>query len=85
MENYFEHYRASNPDNRFSNSVSYYGSLYNKIFLNVGYHQEHHLEPQTHWSDIRTVKEKYAKKMSDNDLFISTGPPLLGHFSKQKY
>jgi fatty acid desaturase len=79
MENYFEHKAAKDPGNRFSNSVSYYGRLYNKLFCNEGYHQEHHIEPQTHWTGRPDVRVRYYNKLEQNDLTISKFPPLLGY------
>jgi fatty acid desaturase len=54
-ENYLEHYGA-NPLNKLKDSVSCYGALYNLIWFNNGYHQEHHLRPAVHWSRIKEVK-----------------------------
>ena len=55
-ENYLEHYRAL-PGNRMTDSVSSYGMLYNLIWFNNGYHQEHHFRPQVHWTRVPEVKE----------------------------
>ncbi|MBV8314670.1 MAG: fatty acid desaturase [Planctomycetaceae bacterium] len=55
-ENYLEHYGA-NPGNRKTDSVSSYGRLYNLIWFNNGYHQEHHYRPQVHWTRIPEVKD----------------------------
>jgi len=54
-ENYLEHHGAV-PGNRHRDSVSSYGGLYNLIWFNNGYHQEHHLRPQVHWIGIRAVR-----------------------------
>ncbi|MCC6750612.1 MAG: fatty acid desaturase [Deltaproteobacteria bacterium] len=45
-QGYFEH--LSLPD-RARGGVSYYGRLYNLLWLNDGYHAEHHARPQAHW------------------------------------
>ena len=55
-ENYLEHYGAI-PGNRKTDSVSSYGRLYNLIWFNNGYHQEHHYRPQTHWTRVPEVRE----------------------------
>jgi fatty acid desaturase len=55
-ENYLEHHGAL-PGNRKTDSVSSYGRLYNLIWFNNGYHQEHHYRPQVHWTRIPEVKE----------------------------
>ena len=55
-ENYLEHYGAI-PGDRKTDSVSSYGRLYNLIWFNNGYHQEHHYRPQTHWTRVPEVRE----------------------------
>ena len=55
-ENYLEHYGAT-PGNRKTDSVSCYDSLYNFVWFNNGYHQEHHYKPQVHWTHIRDIKQ----------------------------
>lgn len=54
-ENYLEHHGAA-PGDRRSDSVSSYGWLYNLVWFNNGYHQEHHLRPQVHWTRVRAVR-----------------------------
>jgi fatty acid desaturase len=54
-QTYLEHYGAI-PGNRKTDSVSSYGVLYNLIWFNHGYHQEHHYRPQIHWTRIPEVK-----------------------------
>jgi fatty acid desaturase len=54
-ENYLEHYGAF-PGSRKTDSVSSYGRVYNLIWFNNGYHQEHHYRPQVHWTRIPEVK-----------------------------
>lgn len=83
LENYFEHYKATDINDRFSNSVSFHSDWYNKLFFNVGFHQEHHIEPQTHWSQTQSIRSKYLEKTRSRDSFISTTPPLLGMLSKK--
>jgi fatty acid desaturase len=55
-ENYLEHHGAI-PGNRKTDSVSSYGRLYNLIWFNNGYHQEHHYRPQVHWTGVPEIKE----------------------------
>jgi fatty acid desaturase len=54
-ENYLEHHGAR-PGDRVTDSVSCYAPLYNLIWFNNGYHQEHHYRPQTHWTKIPAVR-----------------------------
>lgn len=53
--NHTEHFAAV-PGNRLTDSVSCYGAFYNLIWLNNGYHQEHHYRPQMHWTKVRALR-----------------------------
>jgi fatty acid desaturase len=53
--NYTEHFNAT-PGSRLTDSVSCYGEFYNLIWLNNGYHQEHHYRPQVHWTKVRELR-----------------------------
>ncbi|ATB40298.1 fatty acid desaturase [Cystobacter fuscus] len=48
-ENYIQHWGATDPSDKKRDSVSCYGTLYNLLTFNLGYHQEHHLRPAVHW------------------------------------
>jgi fatty acid desaturase len=54
-ENYLEHFGAT-PGDRRRDSVSSYGRLYNLVWFNNGYHQEHHYRPQVHWTRVPEVR-----------------------------
>lgn len=51
---YGEHYGAK-PGNRKTDSVSSYNPIYNFLFFNNGYHQEHHYRPDLHWTKIKQI------------------------------
>jgi fatty acid desaturase len=36
--------------------VSTYGAAYNWLFLNNGYHAEHHHQPKAHWTIMKAVR-----------------------------
>jgi hypothetical protein len=36
-------------------TVSHHGRLYNRLFLNDGYHVEHHARPAAHWTRLRAA------------------------------
>jgi fatty acid desaturase len=55
-QNYLEHYGAT-PGSRKTDSVSSYGRLYNLVWFNHGYHQEHHYRPGVHWTRIAEIKD----------------------------
>lgn len=54
LENYAEHHGAKLHD-RQRDSVSCYNSIYNFLWFNNGYHQEHHYRPLVHWTKIKSV------------------------------
>jgi fatty acid desaturase len=54
-ENHLEHFGA-NPGDRRANSVSCYGRLYNLVWFNNGYHQEHHFRPSVHWRKVPQLR-----------------------------
>jgi len=83
LENYYEHYGAS-PEIRYANSVSYYGELYNRLFCNEGYHQEHHLRPQVHWTCRPEIREKLRKRKDTANRVVSAFPPLLGFLDSRR-
>ncbi len=54
-QNYLEHYGAI-PGSRRTDSVSCYGTLYNILWCNNGYHQEHHYRPGLHWTKLPELR-----------------------------
>ncbi|MFI4985950.1 MAG: fatty acid desaturase family protein [Alphaproteobacteria bacterium] len=54
-ENYFEHYGAI-PGSAKTDSVSCYNRLYNLLWFNNGYHQEHHYKPGVHWTKLPALR-----------------------------
>ena len=56
-ENYCEHHQADFSDRK-RDSVSCYNSVYNFLWFNNGYHQEHHFSPQIHWTQMESLREK---------------------------
>jgi len=77
LENYYEHVGAE-PTQRLANSVSYYGRLYNALLCNEGYHQEHHLRPQAHWTERPRIRAEFAAALDHPARRIARVPPLLG-------
>lgn len=78
LENYYEHHRATDPDSRLADSVSYYGRWYNLMMFNEGYHQEHHLKPHLHWTRRPQVHAEWKGKFKDAGAYEARKPPLLG-------
>ena len=52
---YYEHYGAR-PEARMEMGVSSYAPVYNLMFLNNGFHAEHHFRPKQHWTRMRLVR-----------------------------
>jgi fatty acid desaturase len=76
-EGYLEHYDAK-PGNPFANSVSSYNYLYNLLWFNNGYHQEHHWDPKVHWTRMRELHERIRPQMQANGTKVLRGPHLTG-------
>jgi len=83
IQNYFEHFGAY-PETRFANSVSHYGRLYNLLTFNDGYHQEHHLRPQAHWTRMEEVRKDYAEMFARHRHVVSPVPAILGFLDRRR-
>jgi len=57
-DNYFQHWGAVDPFDKLRDSVSAYGLFWNLLTFNLGYHQEHHIEPGTHWKKLPEITKK---------------------------
>ncbi len=56
-ENYLEHHYAI-PGNRLTDSVSCYNRMYNWLWFNNGFHQEHHYRPTVHWTKVCDLRSE---------------------------
>jgi fatty acid desaturase len=77
-EGYLEHDGAQ-PGNPYANSVSSYNWLYNLLWFNNGYHQEHHWDPKCHWTRIKELHSELRPQLEANDTRILRGPHLTAH------
>jgi fatty acid desaturase len=77
LANYYEHFGAI-PENYYANSTSHYGRIYNLLFCNEGYHQEHHLRPNVHWSQRPKIYQNLREKLDNVARVILKFPPPLG-------
>lgn len=57
-DNYFQHWSAVDPFDDLRDSVSAYGFIWNLLTFNLGYHQEHHIEPGAHWRKLPEITKK---------------------------
>jgi fatty acid desaturase len=76
-EGYLEH-NGAQPGNPFANSVSSYNRLYNLLWFNNGYHQEHHWDPKCHWTQMPGLHEKLKPLLRANGTKVLHGPHLTG-------
>ncbi|MFF9572318.1 fatty acid desaturase family protein [Streptomyces sp. NPDC014685] len=83
VQNYFRHYGAD-PLDRTTDSVSYYGTFYNRIAFNDGYHQEHHLSPASHWSQLPDVRARRLEGVAPGARIISPVPAVLGFLHRDR-
>jgi fatty acid desaturase len=83
IQNYYEHYGAT-PESRYADSVSYYGRVYNLLTFNDGYHQEHHLRPQAHWTMMPIVQREHSEKLEHTQRVISPVPAILGFLHRNR-
>jgi fatty acid desaturase len=74
-EGYLEHFGCQ-PGNYFANSVSSYNWLYNFLWFNNGYHQEHHWDPKVHWTKMRQLSKQIEPQMQANHTRILRGPHI---------
>lgn len=74
-QNYSLHYGAQ-PGNYYANAVCSYNRVYNWLFFNNGYHQEHHWAPKSHWSKAAQVREEIRAGMIANNTRVIKGPHM---------
>jgi fatty acid desaturase len=86
-EGYLEHH-GGQPGNPFANSVSSYNRLYNLLWFNNGYHQEHHWDPKVHWARMPELRQRILPQMLANGTRVLRGPHLTGliedYFSRRQ-
>ncbi len=54
---YYEHFGAE-PEVPLATGISTYAPLYNWVFFNNGYHNEHHARPKAHWTQMPAVRRE---------------------------
>lgn len=82
IENYYEHFGGTTD--RYANSTSYYGRLYNFLFCNEGYHQEHHLRPGVHWAKRPQIRQELWQDLDRVERVILRVPPAIGFLDHQR-
>ena len=81
MNGYYEHYGA-NPDKPIAWGVSYYNPLFNWLWLNNGYHAEHHYRPKHHWTKMHELHLQIADKQKAAGVKVIAWPQQFGFLAK---
>jgi fatty acid desaturase len=61
LDNYVQHWGATDPEDPKRDSVSCYGLFYNCVTFNLGYHQEHHLRRGVHWLKLPRTRGELSE------------------------
>ena len=81
MNGYYEHYGA-NPDKPIAWGVSYYNPAFNWLWLNNGYHAEHHYRPKHHWTKMHELHLQIADKQMAAGVKVIAWPQQFGFLAK---
>jgi hypothetical protein len=71
-------FRHANPDLPIPTRVSTYGRLYNTVFMNKGYHAEHHHRPKQHWTKMHALKLETLVEQQAARVRVLRAPHFLG-------
>lgn len=72
---YGEHFGPVEQSNFRANSVGNYNKLYNILCFNSGLHQEHHVRPSAHWTQLpKITKTLPAKRHIVNTIYMFNAP-----------
>ncbi len=74
---YYEHMGA-NPEEPLATGVSTYEPMYNFVFLNNGFHAEHHHRPKQHWSRMRELRAETWDAQKAVGVRVIGPPHFLG-------
>ncbi|WP_460121294.1 fatty acid desaturase family protein [Pseudomonas sp. S2_C03] len=64
LNGYYEHF-GGNPDLPIAWGVSAYSPLYNLLWMNNGYHAEHHYRPKMHWTKVKAFHRQIAREQRE--------------------
>jgi len=79
LNGYYEHL-GGNPHVPISWGVSAYSPLYNLIWMNNGYHAEHHYRPKMHWTQVKAFHRQIARQQQEagvKDIPVAHGLGFL--------
>ncbi len=81
MNGYYEHLGA-NPDKPIAWGVSCYNPLFNWLWLNNGYHAEHHYRPKQHWTKMHELHLEIADKQRIEGVRVIAWPHQIGFLAR---
>jgi fatty acid desaturase len=84
LSGYYEHFGAD-PDRPIAWGVSSYGRLYNALFLNNGYHAEHHYRPKAHWTLMAALHRQIAVEQARAGVVVIGAPHMLGFLDRRTW
>ncbi|MGC5703217.1 fatty acid desaturase [Pseudomonas sp. NFXW11] len=77
LNGYYEHL-GGNPDLPIAWGVSSYSPLYNLIWMNNGYHAEHHYRPKMHWTKVKAFHREIAQQQREAGVKVISVSHGLG-------
>lgn len=77
MNGYYEHF-GGNPDKPIAWGVSYYNHTFNWLWMNNGYHAEHHYRPKHHWTKMHELHLQIVNKQREEGVKVINWPQQLG-------
>ncbi|MES2207593.1 MAG: fatty acid desaturase [Pseudomonadota bacterium] len=82
LTNYYEHLNA-NSEIPMAWGVSSYNKLYNWLWLNNGYHAEHHYRPKMHWTKLKALHEEISEQQKRAGVHVISVCHPLGFLAKE--
>lgn len=84
LNGYYEHF-GGNPNLPIAWGVSAYSPLYNLLWMNNGYHAEHHYRPKMHWTQVKAYHRQIARQQREagvKDIPLAHGLGFLVAYRK---
>jgi len=78
---YYEHLGAD-PETPIATGVSTYGPIYNFLFLNNGYHAEHHYQPKRHWTQMKALRDATREEQARAGVRVLDAPHMFGFLDR---
>jgi len=77
LNGFYEHF-GGNTEVPIAWGVSCYGTLYNWIWFNNGYHAEHHYRPRTHWLQYPSLHQQIRDEQKTAGVHVIKNCHALG-------